>query len=710
MDISEIPVGKVQKALDFPFFPARHLAVIWHNWNLVHPAKVAAVLETTEEKIVEAAESMGLIRDDSKLDLFASRGYQTVIRTNWHLLDYEQMLQLLGWTADKLSFTLKEDDFLWVKLGNMKPSCGKVVYRELTAEEQARVAEIAQETREIRRVFPAEIEPPFTFLENYGKMEPIGGGNADGLRLIYSYSAVYGDPFMDENVDPYPEGLLKDYAAAGINAVWLPGLLYTLIPWVGENLEISKDWEKRLAGVRRIADRCAKYGIRLYLYLNEPRSLPQHVAKQTPWGGSVTESDGSTALCPWAPGLLEAFSAGVERLCREVPTLGGFFTITMSENLTHCLARNNSEMSYVCPRCAEHTKADNVAKVLEAIYNGIKNAGSDAKVIAWSWAWQADWAVDVLKQLPKDIMMMCVSETNVETNVLGHKGTILDYSISKPGPGPDAKVLWKLGRDTGHPCVAKIQVNTTWEMSAVPTIQVPFLVKKHLDALKAEGIKDFMMSWTLGGCPGGNIPLMNMSVEDLAERKFGKDAPAMLEIWKIFSDAFAKIPFDVVDQIYKSPQNIGAANLLFKEPTGYQASMVRGFPYDDLKGWCGSYPEEIFEEAFRIVADEWKIGLDKLGQLDDTPALKEQKILAETTWTCLRSTYLQAHFIRMRDAGKISETIPLIKEDIELAKMLIRNFLSDSRIGFEATNHYFYSLNELMEKIIASNYLIRQIG
>ncbi|MBQ9771267.1 MAG: hypothetical protein IJW23_05515 [Lentisphaeria bacterium] len=710
MEICDIPVGSVQKALDFPFFPAKHLAVIWHNWNLVAPARIAEVLETSEANVIADAEAMGLIRDDSKLEQFASRGYQTVIRTNWHLLDYEQMLKLLSWTADKLAFTLKEDDFLWVKLGCMKPSCGKVVYRELTAEEKARVAEIAQETAEIRKAFPAEIEPHFAFLDNYGKMESLGGGKADGLRLIYSYSAVYGDPFMDEKVDPYPDGLLKDYAAAGINAVWLPGLLYTLIPWVGENLEISKDWEKRLAGVRRIADRCAKYGIRLYLYLNEPRSLPKHIADQTPWGGSVTESDGSTALCPWAPGLLEAFSAGIERLCREVPTLGGFFTITMSENLTHCLARSNEEMSYVCPRCAEHTKADNVAKVLEAIYKGIKAAGSDAKVVAWTWAWKADWAVDVLKQLPKDIMVMCVSETNVETNVLGHKGTILDYSLSKPGPGPDAKVLWKLGRDTGHPCVAKIQVNTSWEMSAVPTVQVPFLVKQHLDALKAEGIKDFMMSWTLGGCPGGNMPLMNMSVEELAERKFGKDAAAMLEIWKIFSDAFAKIPFDVTDQIYKSPQNIGAANLLFKDPTGYQASMVRGFPYDDLKGWCGSYPEEIFEEAFRIVADEWKTGLDKLEKLDDTPALKEQKILAETTWTCLRSTYLQTHFIRLRNAGKISETIPLIREDIELAKMLIRNYLADSRIGFEATNHYFYTINELMEKIIASNYLIKQIG
>ena len=708
MNITEIPVGNAQKALGFPFFPAQHLAVIWHNWNLVHPAKIAEVLETTEANIVADAEAMGLIRDDSNLELFAERGYQTVIRTNWHLLNYEQLLKLLDWTPDHLAFTLKEDDFLWVKLGEMKPICEKVVYRELNSTEKQRVAEIAKEAQEIRTAFPVPEDPRFSFLKKYGKKKP-AGQKSDGLRMIYSYSALYGDPFMDEKTDPYPETLLQDYAASGINAVWLPGLLYTLIPWLGEDLEISKNWEKRLAGVRRIADRCAKYGIRLFLYLNEPRSLPRSVAEKTPWGGSVTESDGSTALCPWAPGLLEAFSAGVERLCREVPTLGGFFTITMSENLTHCLSRNNSEMSYICPECAKHTKAENVAKVLKAIHKGIKDAGSDAKLVAWSWAWQADWAIDVLKNLPEEILMMCVSETNTETNVFGHEGAILDYSISKPGPGPDAKILWDLARKTGHPCVAKVQLNTTWEMSSVPSIPVPYLVKKHIDSLRAEGIDDFMLTWTLGGFPGGNLPLLEMSVEELAEQKFGKDAAAMVEIWKIFSDAFAKIPFDYFDQVYYSPQNIGPANHFYKEKTGLKSSMVRGFPYDDLAGWRGNYSEEIFELAFKTAAEEWKTGLDKLSALGDTEDLKEQKILAETVWCNLQSTYLQTRFVRLRDAGKIRETIPLIWEDLLLAKLLIKNYLSDSRIGYEATNHYFYSINELMEKIIASNYLLKEL-
>lgn len=184
----------------------------------------------------------------------------------------------------------------------------------------------------------------------------------------------------------------------------------------------------------------------------------------------------------------------------------------------------------------------------------------------------------------------------------------------------------------------------------------------------------------------------------------------MLEIWKIFSDAFAGIPFDRTEQIYRSPQNIGPANPLFLTPTRYESSMVRGFPYDDLKGWCGRYPEEAFERAFEDSSVRWKSGLDRLFTLKKTPAVREQTILAETVWCCLRSAFLQTRFVRMRNAGKLAETASLVREDIELTKILIRNFLSDSRIGFEAANHYFYSLGELMEKVISSNWLLRQIG
>lgn len=47
------------------------------------------------------------------------------------------------------------------------------------------------------------------------------------------------------------------------------------------------------------------------------------------------------------------------------------------------------------------------------------------------------------------------------------------------------------------------------------------------------------------------------------------------------SRAFRELPFSC-GVIYHSPLNAGPANFLFPSHTGYQATMVQGFPYDDL--------------------------------------------------------------------------------------------------------------------------------
>ena len=37
-----------------------------------------------------------------------------------------------------------------------------------------------------------------------------------------------------------------------------------------------------------------------------------------------------------------------------------------------------------------------------------------------------------------------------------------------------------------------------------------------------------------------------------------------------------------------------------------------GFPYDDLNGWRGPYPPEIFAEQFEKVAQGWQLGIAEL--------------------------------------------------------------------------------------------------
>jgi hypothetical protein len=62
--------------------------------------------------ITALATSMGLPSDSVVPPEQRERGYITLIRRNWHLLPYEQLLELLEMTPERLAFTLREDDFM----------------------------------------------------------------------------------------------------------------------------------------------------------------------------------------------------------------------------------------------------------------------------------------------------------------------------------------------------------------------------------------------------------------------------------------------------------------------------------------------------------------------------------------------------------------------------------------------------------------------
>jgi hypothetical protein len=99
MDIANLPVGETKSALEFPHFPTKLQAVVWRNWGLVSIEKLASVLRATPSQIEALATDMSLAKDESLIDIWHDRGYLTIIRRNWHLLPYEQLLELLDWSA-----------------------------------------------------------------------------------------------------------------------------------------------------------------------------------------------------------------------------------------------------------------------------------------------------------------------------------------------------------------------------------------------------------------------------------------------------------------------------------------------------------------------------------------------------------------------------------------------------------------------------------
>ena len=166
MKIEDLPTGDAKNPVELPHFPARWQAFVWRNWGLVPTARIAQVLGCSETEIRQAAADMGLSSNPIVNPKWLSHGYLTLIRNNWHLLSYAQLLKLLGWTPEKMAYTLKEEDFFWIKLGSLKPECPELKYEALTTEQKTPTVRLRES---LRKHIPADnmsyVEPPFAFAE-----------------------------------------------------------------------------------------------------------------------------------------------------------------------------------------------------------------------------------------------------------------------------------------------------------------------------------------------------------------------------------------------------------------------------------------------------------------------------------------------------------------------------------------------------------------
>ena len=92
-------------------------AYVWRNWFLVPKGRLARAVGASEADLTRLAREMGLPDDPQVLPAWRRKGYITVLRRNWHLIDYDQLLTVVDMSRDELSYSLIEDDFLLTKLG-----------------------------------------------------------------------------------------------------------------------------------------------------------------------------------------------------------------------------------------------------------------------------------------------------------------------------------------------------------------------------------------------------------------------------------------------------------------------------------------------------------------------------------------------------------------------------------------------------------------
>ena len=216
-------------------FPDRMSEYVWRNWFCVDKRTLAATVGAKPEELTEIAMQMGLPPDPVVEPEWKKHGYVTVLRRNWHILPYEQLMALVGWDRETFRYHLDEDDYLYVKMGALKPKCEKLTWRgedeKKCAESRRKIAAILKE--EGIEASSAGVEPRFAFVRGLSGAPTPSKANVRAespfkTRLQFSYFADYADPLMDDSVASFPEGLLARYAQDGVNAVWLHVVLRTL--------------------------------------------------------------------------------------------------------------------------------------------------------------------------------------------------------------------------------------------------------------------------------------------------------------------------------------------------------------------------------------------------------------------------------------------------------------------------------------------------
>lgn len=738
-----LPQGEARPSIASLHFPGRVHEFVWRNWDAVEPAKLAKVLGAKIQDVTTLAESMGLPRAGTIPPEQMERGYITLIRRNWHLLPYEQLLELLEWTPERLAFALREDDFLWVKLGRLKPKCEPLRYHPPDEAARRRAAEIRRVVKEdFGEQMHRPSEPRFDFVRKLSISLPASSPRRSGtdrsrsLRLVYSYLAVYGDPLSNPKLNPYPDGFLQRLSAVGVNGVWLHAILRDLAPGGTAFPEFGAGYEQRLANLRALVERARKYGIKVYLYMNEPRAMPVAFFRNRPDLGGVLDGQGEyRALCTSHPAVRQWMSNALAHVFQQVPNLGGVYAITASENLTNCASLGGWRS---CWRCQARSDTEIISEVVTVIEAGVHLGNPRANVIVSDWGWKGHGdAPDIIARLPKSVWLMSVSEWSKPIERGGIQTKVGEYSISAVGPGPRATKHWAAAAQAGLKRAAEIQFNNTCEIASVPYLPVLDLVAEHLENLAAFRLEGLLIGWTMGGHPSPNFQLaqrmsdtpaqnVKTALDTLARERFGPNGAAHArEAWTLMSRAFRQYPFHV-SVVYTSPVQIGPANALYPSTTGYRATMW-GIPYDDLERWRGPYPPEVFAAQFETIAEGWRAGIAQLqAAVAKTPPGRRKEVRADLLFAQaagikFQSVANQARFILARDAlaGRSDSLSPeerrrlrveikrLLESEIDLARQLFALVQEDSRIGFEPTCHYFYLPLDLVEKVVNCRWLLQ---
>ena len=380
---------------------------------------------------------------------------------------------------------------------------------------------------------------------------------------------------LADDVDYYPEEYLNRLASEGVNGLWLTVGFRDICPsklFPG----YGSDSAQRLVKLRNTALKCARYGIKIYVFCIEPQGFgknPEYLNSMSYLEDNPEfegHDDGrSVYFCPSSGKAKKYLEDSAYHIFSNVPELGGLIDINLGERPTHCYSASGNFFDCNCPRCSKRQPWEVFADVTASISKGMRRANPQTEMISWLYTpymfehkgKSIEDYFQVMRNIsahvPENVTLQVNFESNGKVMQLGRERTALDYWLAWPGPSEIFKDCARAAVNSGTRMSAKIQVGCSHEVATVPFVPVPGNLYKKYRAMRDLGVSSVMQCWYFGNYPG----LMNKAAGELsffpfpdneddfllslARIDWGKNGAKVSRAWKLFQQSYSEFPVNL---------------------------------------------------------------------------------------------------------------------------------------------------------------------
>ena len=532
---------------------------------------------------------------------------------------------------------------------------------------------------------------------------------------------------LGDDVDYYPEEYLNRLAHDGSNGVWIYTRFPDLLP---SNIitEYGKDYKRRIDKLNRTIEKCARYGVKVFVFAIEPVPLRGDLYEKyadmrgnQAWDGYTfcANSERGKAYC----------KESVQTLFELCPELGGVMLITNGERTTNCasgyeyIKRNMS----VCPNCKDKRAGEILAQAVDSLIAGMKERKPQAEFLSWTYGhreWEIDDIEEYVRLIDKDAVMVQGFEDNGREIQLGKERLAIDYWLSYVGPSEMFKKTALAAKKYGKKLYTKIQACCSHDVASVPYVPVPGILFEKYKAMNELGVSGVVQCWYFGNYPSlmnkaagefafwSDFDDKNGFLEFLAGIYWGKEkAKEVVKAWNLFEKGYKNYPVNIMFSYY-GPMHDGPVWQLQLLPKNFSLARtwLYGDPMDGDRINEAILSGHTLEEAViltRLVSKYWKEGRKIMDSIPAELAMEtEQKSVVAALDCQFESGADILEFYLLRDKLGNKQGDPkaifdsmeeIVKKEMQISRRLAKISADDCRLGYHSEAEGFRYFPEKLE-------------